>query len=128
MEGIAYPLGVGDEVPDWLVANEWHRSLMVAIAPAFAGGGEAECGAPARCLVAVRTSLDGRAVAAEATAVVLFSGRELPHQRRTVPDPSQWFEGENANPANFRYETRSPNESFNDLAVVVAPAPRRFTP
>ena len=128
VKGVGYPLVVGDEVPEWLVANDWHLSLMVAVAPAFAGGGEMACGAPARCLSVVRTSLDGRTDETAATAVVLFAGRELPHQRRTAPNPSQWFEGENANPANFRYETKAVNESFNDRTAFVAALPGLFAP
>ena len=126
--GVAYPLGAGEEVPAWLIENDWHLALLVAIAPAFAGGGEAACGAGARCLEVVRTSFDGRTDVTEASALVLAAGPQLAHQRRENPDPSEWFEGENANLADLRYETRFPGESFNDEIAVIARVPGGLTP
>ena len=128
VEGVAYPLGVGAEVPEWLVENEWHLALMVAVAPAFAGGGAARCGSRGRCLEVVRTSIDGRTDMTGAHAVVLVAGPALSHQRREIRDPVEWFEGENANPANLRYETRASGASFNDQATVIARFPGGVTP
>ena len=128
VEGVAYALGVGEEVPGWLYENRWHHLLMFAIAPSYAAGARERCDAPGRCLEVVRVSFDGRKDAESAIAIALYAGPELPHQRREIPDLSQWMEGENANPANFRYEVRDSNESFNDRIAVIAPAPGLFTP
>ena len=128
MEGIAYPFGGGDEAPEWLIANEWHGLLMAAVAPAFTAAGPAACGMPGRCLTLVRTGLDGRADEAEAIAITVLAGTELDHQQRGNQGVAEWFEGENANPANLRYETRHASDSFNDQVGAIAPAPGAPTP
>ncbi|MCY4453525.1 MAG: hypothetical protein OXC01_16415 [Immundisolibacterales bacterium] len=128
VEGVAYALGVGEAVPGWLYENRWHHLLMFAIAPSFAAGGEKTCDTPGRCLEVVRVSFDGRRNTNSAVAIALYAGPELAHQRRESPGLFQWLEGENANPANYRYEIRSSNESFNDRISVIAPAPGVFNP
>ena len=128
VEGIAYPFGGGDEVPEWLIANEWHRLLMAAVAPAFTAAGPAACGMPGRCLTLVRTGLDGRADESEVIAITVLAGTELAHQKRGSQDTVDWFEGENATPVNFRYETRHASDSFNDQVGAIAPAPGALTP
>lgn len=128
VQGVAYPLGIGEEVPTWLYENRWHHALLVAIAPSYAAGGERDCNAPARCLAVVRTTLDGRTDERRAIAVVLYAGPALPGQRRETPDLSHWFEGDNANPVNFRYETQVANEGFNDRISVIASPPGVFNP
>ncbi len=124
--GVAYPLGVGGEMPQWMVENEWHRSLLVGFAPAFTAGGGALCAAPGDCLEVVRTSLyrTGGAMGGprRAAAVSVLAGAALAHQRRTgTPGVPEWFEGENASPADLLYEAREPDGSFNDLVAVLAP-------
>ena len=126
--GVAYPLGVGDEVPEWVLENQWHRFLMAAIAPAFAPGGAGVCGMPGQCLEVVRTTFDGRREGSGAIAVSILAGRELAHQHREASDIFQWFEGHNANPANFRYETRHPSDSFNDRVASIPSSPGRSDP
>ena len=126
--GVAYPLGAGDEIPEWLLENQWHRFLMVAIAPAFAPGGGGVCGMPGQCLEVVRTTFDGRREESGAIAVFILAGTELAHQHRGAPEAFQWFEGDNANLANLRYETRYPGESFNDRAASIASSPGMSTP
>ena len=128
VEGVAYPLGAGDEVPEWLLENEWHHFLMAAVAPAFAAGGPAACGMPGRCLDLVRTGFDGRREGSEAIAIAVLAGTQLPHQHRGSRDLFQWFEGENANPVNLRYETRHASESFNDQVVAITPPSGMLTP
>ena len=128
VHGVAYPLGVGDEVSDWLLQNEWHRFLAVAVAPAFTGGGTATCGMPGRCLKLVRTAFDGREDESEAIAVTVLAGTELANQHRGNRVVVEWFEGENANPVNLRYESRPASGSFNDQAAGIAPPPGALTP
>lgn len=124
VEGVAYPLGAGEEVPRWLLRNEWHRSLMVASAPAFAPGGGAACPGPGGCLEVVRTAFGGRRDESAAIAALVFAGPALAHQNRDGSgDLFAWFEGENANTANLRYEARGPSETFNDRVGVLAPMP-----
>lgn len=119
--GVAHPPGVGEELPEWFLANEWHRSLLVAVAPAFAPGGAATCAGPGDCLTSIRATFDGRRDERPARAVLLLAGSALAHQWRDplAPDLAAWFEGENANPANLRYETRHPESSFNDRTAVL---------
>ena len=133
VEGVAYPFGAGDEAPGWLLENQWHRFLMAGFAPAFtAGGGAAACGPPGRCLELVRTRLDGRMDESSAIAVAVLAGPELSHQQRAAaagrPDLFPWFEGENANPANLRYERRRSSQSFNDRVAAIAPPPGASAP
>ena len=133
VHGVAYPLGAGAEVPEWLLENEWHRSLLAAVAPAFtagglAGGGAAGCGTPGRCLTLVRTGFDGRTDESEAMAVAVLSGEALSHQDRQSPDVGQWFEGENANPVDLRYEARHESGSFNDRTMAIAAPPGALSP
>ena len=124
VHGVAYPLGVGAEAPEWLIENEWHRSLLVAVAPAFTAGG----GTQGRRLTLVRTGFDGRRDEAEAAAVAVLAGEALPHQDRRNPGVGQWFEGENANPVDLRYEARHGSGSFNDRIAAIAPSPGMLSP
>ena len=128
VDGVAYPFGANDEVPDWLLANEWHRSLMVAVAPAFAAGGPAGCGMAGQCLELVRTGLGGRKNTRGAIAIAVLAGPALSHQHRANQDILQWFEGENTNPANLRYEARPSSESFNDQVAAIPPPPGTLSP
>ena len=127
-DGVAYPLGAGDEVPEWLLENEWHRFLMAAVAPAFAAGGAGACGRPGECLELVRTGFGGRREESTAIAIAVLAGPRLPHQHRASQDVLQWFEGDNANPVNLRYEARHSSESFNDRVAAIAPPPGALTP
>ena len=123
VDGIAYPMGAGEEAPGWLLENQWNRFLLAAIAPAFVAEGEGTCEGPGRCLEIVRTALDGGANESAAAAVAVLAGPELGHQHRGSPGISHWFEGENANPANLRYEARHSSDAFNDaIALIAAPA------
>ena len=128
VDGIAHPLGAGDEVPEWLLTNEWHRFLATAVAPAFTAGGAGTCGMPGRCLELARTGFDGLTGERDAIAVVVLAGTELAHQHRGRPGPAEWFEGENANPANLRYEARHASVLFNDQVAAIAPPPGAHTP
>ena len=128
VEGVAYPFGAGDEVPEWLLENEWHRFLMAAVAPAFAAGGAGACGVPARCLELVRTGFGGREDEGDAIAIAVLAGPRLSHQHRASLDVDQWFEGENANPVNLRHEARHSSRSFNDRVAAIAPPPGARTP
>ena len=128
VEGVAYPLAVGEEVPEWVLRNEWHRTLMVGSAPAFVPGGGAACSTPIDCLDVVRTTLDGRRDESPAIAVAVLAGTRLDHQSRSGSGLAMWFEGENANPANLRYETRHSNEFFNDRIAAVTPGPGGLAP
>ena len=128
VDGIAHPLGAGGEVPEWLLANEWHRFLAAAVAPAFTAGGAGDCAMPGRCLELARIGFDGLTDEREAIAILVLAGTELAHQHRGRPGPAEWFEGENANPVNLRYEAKHAGDSFNDQVVAIGPPPRALTP
>ncbi len=128
VDGVAYPFGTGGEVPEWLLENEWHRSLLAAVAPAFTAGGSAGCAMPGQCLELVRTGVGGREDTSGAMAIAILAGPELSHQNRAIQGLLQWFEGENANPANLRYEARRSTESFNDRVVAIALPPGMLVP
>ena len=129
VEGVAYPLGAGEEAPEWLLRNEWHRSLMVGSAPAFAPGGGAFCDRAGDCLEVVRTTFDGRRDEGAAIAALVFAGAALGHQDRNGSGGlAAWFEGENTNAANLRYEARAGSETFNDRVAVIAPGPGEIAP
>ena len=128
VDGVAHPLGAGDEVPEWLLANEWHRFLATAVAPAFTAGGAGDCAMPGRCLELARTGFGGRRDEREAIAVLVLAGTALAHQHRGRPDAAEWFEGENANPVNLRYEAKHPSDSFNDQVAAIGPPPGARTP
>ena len=128
VDGVAHPLGAGDEVPEWLLANEWHRFLATAVAPAFTAGGAGTCRMPGRCLEIARTGFDGPTDERDAIAVMVLAGTELAHQHRGRPGPAEWFEGENANPLNLRYEAKHASDSFNDQVAAIGPPPGAPTP
>ena len=128
VHGVAHPLGAGDEVPEWLLDNEWHRFLAAAVAPAFTAGGAGACGTPGRCLELRRIGFDGHGVESEAIAITVLAGAELAHQDRSNEVAVEWFEGENANPVNLRYESRHASDSFNDQTAATAPPPGVPTP
>ena len=117
------PLAVGEEVPEWVLRNEWHRTLMVGSAPAFVPGGGAACSTPIDCLDVVRTTLDGRRDESPAIAVAVLAGTRLDHQSRSGSGLARWFEGENANPANLPLRDSHSNEFFNDRIAAVTPGP-----
>ena len=128
VDGVAHPLGSGDEVPEWLLTNEWHRFLAAAVAPAFTAGGARRCGMPGRCLELLRNGFGGLVDESEAIAVVVLAGTELAHQHRGRPGAAEWFEGENANPVNLRYESMHPSDSFNDQLAAIGPPAGIGTP
>ena len=129
VEGVAHPLGAGEEVPEWLLRNEWRRLLMVGSAPAFAPGGGAVCERPGDCLEVVRTTLHGRRDERAAVAALVFAGPALDHQERGAAGGLfAWFEGENANPANLRYEARARSGAFNDRVAAIAPGSGGLAP
>ena len=132
VHGVAYPLGAGDEAPEWLLENEWRRFLLAAVAPAFTAGGLAGgapgCGTPGRCLTLVRTGFDGRRGESDSMAIAVLSGEALPHQDRRNPSLGQWFEGENVDPIDLRYEARPASGSFNDRVAAIAPPPGALSP
>ena len=121
VHGVAYPFGARGEVPEWLLDNEWHRFLAAAVAPAFTAGGSGACGMPGRCLELRRIGLDGHEVESKAIAIAVLAGTELAHQDRGSGAAVEWFEGENANPVNLRYESRHASGLFNDQAAATAP-------
>ena len=129
VEGVAHPLGAGEEVPEWLLRNEWHRSLLVGAAPAFAPGGGAVCAGAGDCLEVVRTALDGRRNESAAIAVLVSAGPALGHQGRSGSGGlAAWFEGENANTANLRFEARAQGGAFNDRVAAIAPRAGEIVP
>lgn len=128
VDGIAHPLGGGDDVPEWLLTNEWHQFLATAVAPAFTAGGAGTCGMPGRCLELARIGFDGLTDERDAIAVVVLAGTELAHQHRGRPGLAEWFEGENANPVNLRYEAKHASDSFNDQVAAIEPPPGTPTP
>ena len=122
VEGVGYPFGAGDEVPPWLVENEWHASMLIGIGPAFAPGGDANagCAFPRSCLELHRAMLDGTPRHSRIGAAAILAGAPLRHQNRAVPELGAWFEGENAQPGNLRYEARNAGDFFNDQIVALA--------
>ena len=118
--GSVFDLGVGDELPQWLTANNWHKLMYTAYSTAdVPGAAVTPCvpgGAPA-CLTLQNTG----PIANNKQAVVIMAGPALAGQNRVGPYPlTDYFENENNNGSDV-FERNTLTATFNDLARAVAP-------
>ena len=116
----------GDDLPTWLVDNNWHHYVYAAAAAGQMDGGSG-CTVGANCLTLDHEA--GTMVRDDVQALVVGAGPSLLGQDRDVAPacgtPSQgrchYFENENIDAADDRFETRDATASFNDQVRVVAP-------
>ena len=108
-------------LPAWFTANNWNRVMYYAVSPGYVPGGGNACsplpGTPS-CL-----TVGGN----NRRAVVVMAGAALGVKVRPSGMRADYFEGENAtpaddiSPADYIYENRSRTSEFNDQVIVVAP-------
>jgi len=147
LQGIRYDLSVvydgrddeRDEVPEWLVENDWHHFIHAAFsADAVAGGngdGDDDCTTPVDdCLTLIAA---GRPVPMGVRALVISSGAVLAHQDRSIGDCDgdgigddhlcAWLEDDNSDrstPARADTYVRGGfSRHFNDQVRIVDPPP-----
>lgn len=117
--GIAYDLDVPAELPQWFTGNRWQRYLYAAESQGVVPGGAGGCGAPAPPCLALP---DWYPALSAPEALLVAAGPALPAQTRPAATPTAYFEGENADPGDDRFEARpAPPVPFNDQTRVVSP-------
>lgn len=109
---IQYDLDVPGELPEWYLANGWHRLLYAAIGPAFLPGGGAPC---------CETLEDWPGGAGNKEAVVVSAGPPLAGQARPSGLLGNYLEDENATAGDDTFERGRITADFNDQARPVAP-------
>lgn len=112
----------------WFIANQWYRQTYFAVAAGYLPGGTG-CTAP-NCIT-VNNLPPGYAPADNKRAILVLSGRALNGAIRPTILPVDYFEAENATPADRKYEHRvgppglttsgGPAVAINDRVVVLAP-------
>ena len=114
------------ELPQWFVANDWHKQFYVAYAAAQApGAGAIDC-APPNCLRVnwTRPAPLPLAQLPNVNAVILNAGDALTGQDRSLPiapiPMTVYFEGSNAT-GSVSFEKRSKDATFNDDLRMLAP-------
>jgi hypothetical protein len=125
VSGVRYDPGVGDEIPAWLVDNEWHKLIYVA----YAGienppGGASPCEVGVNCieLAGVSSPTNNK------RAIVLIAGAALTpatfvQDREASPDIADFFEDANGTVLDGQFDRKGLAETFNDQVRIVAEAP-----
>jgi hypothetical protein len=91
LSGIRYDLGVAyddvddadDELPEWLVENNWHHFLYAAVAQDFVAGGDGDCVGSSTCLT---INVAGTTAEPNIRALLVSSGVEWTGQDRNIGD------------------------------------------
>ena len=126
VSGIHYFLEPGVDIPIWLVDNNWHHLMFAAVAAGHVDGGDG-CTPGSNCL---QLDVDGvYAHRDDVHALVVSAGHALAGQaRQTMPACAvgsegfcHFFELENRDSGDDRFEDREADASFNDRVRVVAP-------
>lgn len=147
LTGIRYDLSVvydglddaRDELPEWLVENEWQRFIYVAISSdAVPGGnadGDGDCATPLNTCLTLK--VDGETARSDVRALVISSGAQWTGQDRGIGDCDDdgihddylcaYFEGDNSDKSSpvavDTYARDGYSAWFNDQVRVVAPLP-----
>ena len=117
-------------IPNWLVSavsgggstcvaasdncNNWHQVAYYAVSQGFTPGGNHTCSAP--CL-----TVNGQNGGNNKQAVVVMTSGALTGQTHPSGTLANYMEGENATPADYIYENKSPSNNFNDQVIIVSP-------
>lgn len=128
VSGINYYLDADtpQDLPAWLVENNWHHLIYVAESAGTAPGGAGPCTTPANCLAVNGVSPGNNIDAVVITAGVELSGAPL-NQDRTSGLLSSYFDDENLSPLDDTFVRNTswpePNliPAFNDQVRIVAP-------
>lgn len=110
---------VAASLPAWFTDSNWQRVMVYAISPGYAPGGGNACvvlpGTPS-CL-----TVNGSGGGSDKRAIIVMAGAVVGSQVRPSGTLANYFEGENATPADFVYENQIRSGSFNDHVLVIAP-------
>ena len=123
---ILYELGADDELPAWIVEQNWHHLLYVALSEAAAPGGSGDCATDGNCL-----NLSGVSPSAYKEALVVIAGPPLSGKENRSTETwtiANYFELDNVDWvaasgsfANDTFEKASVSDGFNDQVRVVSP-------
>lgn len=116
---VTYDLGVGDEIPQWLVANNWEKYIYVAYSATDVPGTTPPCVQGTNCL----TLLNSGPNMNNKQAIIVMAGPALASQNRGATyAENEYFESENDNSTpDDVFERNVLKATFNDQARVVAP-------
>jgi hypothetical protein len=105
----------------WFTSNEWWRYTYYAVSAADVPGGTGTCnttGVPPVCL----TVADITGTTNNKKALLVLAGRSLDGASRPSATLANYFEGQNATPADSVYQHRAGGPTWiNDRVVVVSP-------
>ncbi len=110
------------ELPQWFVANDWHKQFYVAYAASQApSAGATDCVAP-NCLQVkwTRPAPMPPVQVSNVNAVILNAGDELLGQSRINGSIADYLEGDNAKESTM-FEKRSEDATFNDALRMLSP-------
>jgi hypothetical protein len=116
----------GNQQYGWFVRNRWHQLSYYAVVPGMVPGGSASCSPGSDCLTITDAHLPD-SQKNRYRSLIVIAGRGLSGQTRSgSTNPSDWFEGENADFSaghDLTYVTRelamTVNRSFNDRIAVI---------
>lgn len=147
LAGIRYELSVvyddiaddRDELPEWLVDNDWHHFIYVALSQDAAPGGDSDgdgdCSTPVNTCLSLKVA--GRIIRSDIRALLVSSGIARASQDRSIGDCDAdglyddflcaYFEGDNADVATpaaaDTFARDAFSARFDDQVRVVAPLP-----
>ena len=115
---IRYELALDDELPSWIIDQNWHHYLYVAVSPAAKPGGSGLCddSDTTDCL-----TLSGMTPSSDKQALVVAAGAALDWQTRGSWGVSEYYELDNISYSDGTYEKASSSDSFNDQIRVITP-------
>ena len=116
---IRWELGAGEEIPQWILQQQWHHQLYVAYAdPLKPSNSPTDCSAGSTCL-----SLSGVTPSDDKRAVVVLAGNELAGQNRDTWSVSAYYEEANTSLGDDAFKTADAGATFNDRVRVVTLSP-----
>lgn len=110
------PIGLG--LPPWFIKNQWHHLVYIAYAREAMPGGAVPCDGNNCLLLNGAGLLNGNI-----RALAIIAGPALATENRHSDDLTDYFEAENATPADNVFWQGAVTDTFNDQITVVARKP-----
>ena len=114
-QSLRYDLGVPNELPSWVLDQQWHHLLYAAVSDAEMPGGSGNCPG-VDCLTLTGVSPDN-----DKAALLVAAGGALASQNRSVWSIGAYFEAENKITNNGIFAKARLSQTFNDQIRVVSP-------
>ncbi len=123
---IQFDLSVPDELPLWLVSNNWHQLLYVAASSVHVGDGPVPCVSGTDCLTVVGTTVSNAV-----QAILVSAGAQLTGQNRVTGVQGSYYEFDpnhalqplvgNDTAGDDEFVRLRRTNAFNDQVQIIAP-------